>query len=172
MCWYKSGRRSIAVFIGALAFVGSLPACKPAIENNGAFDLKGFFTKEIARLSKLNQAVVKTVTHNSVSETKTVHITDWAQELAFFVDADINKPGWKNNYNFTDEDSLWVYRAKDPDLKVQELLINHKKQQIKWILIYTRTQNKLYYSAKKLTYFPDSVYRIGITQRVRLMGGN
>ena len=48
MYWYSPKLRSVAVLIGGLLVVALLPACKPTIENNGAFDLKGYFTKAVA----------------------------------------------------------------------------------------------------------------------------
>ncbi len=156
-----------------LALLVCLPACKPHIENNGAFDLSGYIKKEAARLKKANRPVVKTVYHNGITETKTVHIANWEQELGLFIDADINKPTWRNNYNVTDEDSLLAYRAKDSTLKVSEILINRTKQKIRWILIYTKTpKNYLYTTTQKLVYYPDSLYYISTRQDVRFMGRN
>jgi hypothetical protein len=172
MYWCKLRLKTAVTLVSGFALLTALPACKPEISNNGAFDLRGLLTKDAAKLNKLNPAVIKTVTHNGVSETKTVHIPDWAQELSLFIDADINKPSWKSNYKVNDEDSLLVYHAKDPDQKVQELIIKRNKQKVSWILIYTRTKNKLYYSAQRLTYFPDSLYRIDMSQRVRVIGTN
>lgn len=151
-----------------------LSGCRPDIKNNGAFDLSGYLKKDAALLKKLNKPVTKTVYHNGTSETKTVHISDWEQELGLFIDADINKPTWRSNYDVTAEDSLLVYRAKDKDkdLKVRYLLINRSKQKVRWILIYTKTENMLYKTNQKLTYFPDSLYSIEIVQHVKLNGTN
>src|SRR5580700_9983482 len=112
MYWFKSGLNNVALFILGFALLACLPACKPRIKNNGAFDLSGYFKKEAARLKKLNRPVIKTVFHNGVTETKTVHISNWEQELGLFIDADINKPTWRNNYNVNDEDSVLRYTAK------------------------------------------------------------
>lgn len=174
MYCFKSWLNCEALFILGFALLAFMPACKPRIENNGAFDLKGYITKDAGRLKKLNHAVIKTVFHNGVTETKTVHIDNWAQELGLFIDADINKPTWKSNYDVTAEDSLLVYRAKnkDKDLKVRYLLINHTKQKVKWILIYTKAENMLYKTTQKLTYYPDSLYSIEMVQHVRSMGTN
>ena len=157
-----------------IVLIACLPACKPQIANNGAFDLKGYITKDAARLKKLNKPVVKTVVHNGVTETKTVHIDNWEQELGLFISADINKPTWRSNYDVTAEDSLLVYRAKDKDkdLKVRYLLINRTKQKVRWILIYTKVDNALYKTTQKLVYYPDSLYSIEMQQHVKLMGTN
>jgi len=156
-----------------LAILACLAACRPQIKNNGGFDLSGYFKKEAARLQKSNRVVVKTVFHNGVTETKTVHINNWEQELNLFIDADINKPTWRSNYNVTDEDGVLRYTAKDSSVKVGEILIKRNKQKISWILIFTKTpKNYLYTTIQKLVYYPDSLYYISTRQDVKFMGRN
>src|SRR3984885_7484653 len=137
MYWFKSGPGKIVLLILGFALLAGLPACKPHIQNNGAFDLSGYMKRDAARLQKLNKPVIKTVYHNGTTETKTVHIANWEQELGLFIDADINKPTWKSNYDVIAEDSLLRYTAKDSSVKVREILITRNKQQIRWILIFT-----------------------------------
>jgi hypothetical protein len=174
MYWFKSSHKSKVLLMLSFVLLALLPACKPHIENNGAFDLSGYIKKDAARLKKLNRPVIKTVYNNGITETKAVHIDNWEQELGLFIEADINKPTWRSNYDVTAEDSLLVYRAKnkDKDLKVRYLLINRNKQKVKWILIYTKVDNMLYKTTQKLTYFPDSLYSIEMVQHVRLRGTN
>lgn len=160
------------VLIGGITLSAVLSACKPAIKNNGGFDLTGYLKKDAAGLNKLNRPVDKTVTHNGVTENKTVHIADWSSELGLFIDADINKPAFKNSYQVIDEDNLLVYKAKEKDLKVRELIIKRAGPDIKYILIYNKVENLLYKTTQKLTYFPDSVYRIETVQHVKLLGAN
>jgi hypothetical protein len=151
-------------------------ACKPDIKANGVgltyFDLKGFFTKDTLYLNHLNKPVVKTVSHNGATESKKVKVTDWGRELGLFIDADINKPAWKNSYNVTANDTFLIYRAKYPELKMREMLIKKDKDKVKWILIFNLTKNILYTSSEKLTYYPDSLYLIEKSQHVKLMGNN
>jgi len=172
MYWYKTKLKTAIVLIGVIMFSAVLPACKPEIKNNGGFDLTGYLKKDAARLNKLNRPVNKTVTHNGVTENKTVHIADWNSELGLFIDADINKPAFKNSYDIINEDSLLVYKAKEKDLKVRELILKRAGKYIKYILIYNKVENQLYKTTQKLTYFPDSVYRIETVQHVKLLGTN
>jgi len=172
MCWFKRWPGGAMVMIWAIVLSVLLPACKPEIKNNGAFDLKGYLTKDTARLNRQKPAVFKTVTHNGTTESKTVKIDDWGRELGLFIDADINKTAWKNSYSAIDEDGLLVYKAKDKDLKVRELIIKRDKQKVIYILIYNKIENLLYKTTQKLTYFPDSVYMIETNQHVKLMGNN
>lgn len=166
MFWFKRKIFAGLLLTGIALFC--LPACKPNIQKGDFFDLKGFITKDAARLDTLNPAVEKTVYHNGVTETKAVHISDWKSELGMFIDADINKPSWKSSYEVNSEDSLLVYRAKDKELLVQHLDIKHAGQKVLWILVYTKVSNMLYNTTQKLTYYPDSLYAIEMVQHVRL----
>jgi hypothetical protein len=172
MYWYKTKLKTVVILMCGITLPALLPACKPEIKNNGGFDLTGYLKKDAARLNKLNRPVNKTVTHNGVTETKTVHIADWNSELGLFIDADINKPAFKNSYQVIAEDSLLVYKAKEKDLKVRELIIKRAGGNIKYILIYNKVENQLYKTTQKLTYFPDSVYRLETVQHVKLLGTN
>jgi len=183
MYWYRL--RAALPLIGAIMLAVFFSACKPDARDNGHlkyFDLKDYFIKDSARLTKENKIVFKTVTHNGVSESKKVHIANWGGELNLFKDADINKPAWKDSYKIIDEDSILVYRAKKPNsMKVREILINKTKEKIKWILIYNKTPENtwlglkipsLYQTSERLIYFPDSLYIIERVQRVKLIGTN
>ena len=177
MYWCRLTLKSTAALVSGVLFTVWWSACKRDVKESGAalryFDINGYFTKDIARLGKLNKPVLKTVTHNTVSESKTVHINNWELELSLFKEADINRPAWKNSYTVIDEDGLVIYRAKYPELKMREMLIKKDKEKIKWILIYNKTpKNILYQTTEKLSYFPDSIYVIDKIQRVRLMGSN
>lgn len=64
------------------------------------FDLKGFLDNEIATHLKDVKKVRKTVTVNGKTETKEVEIKDWKEELKPFFNSDINRPAWRDKYNF------------------------------------------------------------------------
>ncbi len=171
MYWFK-----LRVWVAALMLIAYWSACKPDSKEAGTglkyFNVKEYFTANAARLQKLNKPVLKTVTHNGVTETKTVKIENWGQELDLFIGADINKPAWKNSYTVIDNNDGLLYKAKDPELKVREILIKKEGQKIKWILIFTHTKNILYQTTEKLSYYPDSLYIIEKGQTVKLMGSN
>jgi hypothetical protein len=171
MYWYKSKTFAlIALTCGVMLFFS---ACRPEIASAPKyFDIRGYFTKEIATLNKLNKHVLKTVTHNGSTESKEVLIKDWARELDLFIGSDINKPAWKNSYTIVNENGLFIYKSKEPELHIVQMLIKTDKQKVNWILIYTRSKNVLYLTSEKLTYYPDSLYIIEKDQKVRLMGKN
>jgi hypothetical protein len=176
MYWFKSAVIRVAALITCVALAAISPGCMPDVKDTSVykyFDLKKYMSADIARLQKLDKAVIKTVYHNGTTETETVHIGNWGQELGLFTDADINKPAWKKSYKIIDEDSLLVYRTKDTSLTVRELIVKRSGQKVKYILIYTKTKaNFLYKTTQRLTYFPDSLYEIVTEQKVRLMRKN
>jgi len=174
MYWYRSKPGIIPGYIGLVLILAT--ACKPDIKETGAalkyFDIKGYFTAETSRLKKLDKPVVKTVTHNGASETKTIHINNWGTELDLFIGSDINRPAWKDSYTITCSDNFFIYKAKFPELKMRQMVIKKDKDVVKWILIFNRTKNILYQTTEKLSYFPDSLYLIEKDQKVRLMRKN
>lgn len=154
--------------------LGGITSCKKdssaSVNTMAFFDIKGYFRADSLRLTKLNPLVNKTVVHNQIAETKKVRIPNWGIELNLFTESDINKPAWKSSYSVQTENDLLIYKAKDPLLKTQEIVIKKEGDKVKWILIFNHTKNILYETAEKLSYFPDSLYLIQKSQKVRLLG--
>jgi hypothetical protein len=176
MYWYKSSFPRLIACLGGVFLVIFNIACKPNVSDNGTtqkyFDVKGYFESEVARLTKQNKPVLKTVRYNKNVETKTIFIKDWASELDFFKSADINKPAWKDSYSVDTSGGFMIYKAKDPSLKMVEMIVKKQGTKVKWVLIFNQTKNLLYQTKEKLTYFPDSVYLIQKKQSVRVLGTN
>jgi hypothetical protein len=167
------GRNTLFVFLLGATL---LPSCRPDNIKKGAklkyFDLKGYFMADTARLNKLTGPISKTVSHNNVTESKKVVVKNWGNELGLFFASDINKPAWQESYTIQGDSNLIIYRAKDPELKTREIIINKPNNKVKWILIFNSTKNMLYQTTEKLSYFPDSAYVIVKYQKVRLLGAN
>lgn len=176
MYWYKPSNKKFAFLTIAFILLLCIAACKRDSSSSAGsvqfFDIKGYFKADSVRLTKLNPAVTKTVVHNGTTETKKVRIPNWGTELSLFTESDINKPAWKASYDIQNSNDLLIYRAKDPLLKTQRIIIKKEGDQVKWILIFNHTKNALYETAEKLSYFPDSLYLIQKSQQVRLLGKN
>ncbi len=164
------------MLIAGIGMTILLPSCKPEIKNDGAtakyFDLKAYFKADAARLSGIKKSTLKTVTHNGTTESKEVNINNWERELSLFSESDINKPAWRDSYKVQTTPTMVIYMATDDDLKTREIIINKTGGKVKYITIYNYTKNILYYTNEKLTYIPDSIYKIEKTQYVRLLGLN
>jgi len=179
MYWYKSKALFIVAVSCCALIIAALQGCsKPAIKETGArltyFDIKGYFERDSARLTKLNKPVYKTVMHNGVIESKTVHITNWGTEFAFFEASDINRPAWKNSYTVVADSDITIYLAKDSDLFTREVMIKQLNGKLKWIRIlnHSSKKNRFYSNGETLSYFPDSLYLIQKRQSIRLLGTN
>lgn len=181
MYWFKSltpspspkERGFISVML--LALVLFIASCRPDVkETKGTlqyFDIKSFFKADSARLSKIS-FITKTVTHNNITETKKVHIDNWGREFELFTNSDINRPAWRESYSISKGDNITIYQAKTPELKTRRIVIGKTGNKVKWILILNHTKNLLYENSERLSYFPDSLYQIIKTQKVRVMSKN
>ncbi|MCD8741643.1 hypothetical protein LT679_13600 [Mucilaginibacter roseus] len=170
MYWYK--RFKILALSATIA--SALVSCKPdaAVEGNRYFDIKGYFSNEAERLTKLHPHVEKTVKHNRQSESRDLGISSWKDELGLFSGSDINKPAWRDSYTVTKRGNTTVYKAKLPELKTQSITIINNGDKVQSIDIVNHTSNLLYTSTENLSYYPDSAYHIGKVQHVRLLGEN
>lgn len=174
MYWCKRYLTVIAALL-LLSIISCKRDSKAGTDTMKFFDLKGYFSSEAARLSKLNPEINKTAVYNKQSETKKVHITNWANELSMFSESDINKPAWRANYSIQSSDTLVRYKAKDTTLRTQLIAIKKKGGKIIWIFIYNHIHNKLfnmhlYETKENLIYSPDSYYRIIKRQSARVLG--
>lgn len=182
MYWYKSrsltpspspkGRGFLCIVVLALVLIASCrPDVKEAKGTQQYFDIKGFFKADSARLSKVG-LITKTVTHNAITETKKIHIDNWGREFELFTNSDINRPAWRESYSVSKGDNVIIYQAKTPELKTRRIVIGKTGDKVKWILILNHTKNLLYENSERLSYFPDSLYQITKTQKVRVMSKN
>jgi len=177
MYWFK---KHPAAFLG-LGMLLCLASCKrdsrAALDTGKFFDVKGYFASEAVRLSKLNPGIDKTAVYNKQTEEQKIHIGNWASELSMFSESDINKPAWRLSYDVQSSKGFTTYKAKDPELKTQDITIKKDGDKIKWILIVNHTKStiftkRLYETVEKLSYFPDSLYHIQKVQYTRLLGLN
>jgi hypothetical protein len=170
MYWYKRSFLLISSLILLLGLASCKQESKATADTKAFFDIKGYFEADSARLTKENPLVEKTVTHNGTAETQKAHISDWGTELSLFIQSDINRPAWRNSYEVSTTDNITRYKAKDPSLKTQAVLLKTENGKLKWIMIANHTKNMLYENTEKLSYFADSLYLIQKKQTVRILG--
>jgi hypothetical protein len=136
------------------------------------FDLKGYFSKTAQELNKRNPTINKTVAKDNIKETQNLTIKNWNQELALFIEADINKPAWKDSYRKDSTATKITYSANDEDLKTKRIEIFFEKGILAKIKINSTVDNLLYQSKEDLEYIPDSAYSIKKYQKVIFLGEN
>ncbi|TKC04610.1 hypothetical protein FA048_19300 [Pedobacter polaris] len=135
------------------------------------FDLETYFKQEAVRLAKKNQPIDKTVIINGKAEQKKLIINNWEQEFNSFIDADINKASWKGSFIFTKSDQLEIYTSNSKKIPVKKIEIAYVNEKVKSIRVFIVNTNDLYTSKDSLTYYPDSLYEIKKTQKIKLMDG-
>lgn len=162
----------IKAFILVLILSGCAKENKNSRNQIYYFDLKTYFNKTATELNSKKILVDKTVSKNELSENKKIEIKDWKTELALFIEADINKPAWKDSYIKDSTAAKIIYNAKDSDLKTQRIEIEFKNGIPIQFKINTKMDNILYHTTEELKFYPDSVYSIDKHQKVMLMGKN
>lgn len=152
-----------------LVLLGCNPTEKSQKNALNYFDLKSYFDKEALRLNKSNPLLSKTVEVNQQTETKEIHITDWAKEFSVFSAADINRNAWKGLFNAKHTDQQYLYTSDHEKVPVKEVLVIKKNGQVHGIRILVNYNNILYTSADTLSYYPDSLYEVKKKQQIRLL---
>lgn len=118
------------------------------------YDLKGFIENQIVYLSENKPEVSKTAILGSNREVSVTREMDWKKELELFVQADINKPSYRQSYEMIRNGPLhYEYRLKPGnDLPVAYLKIDTDSvlKQPLHVEALIRTKNKIYNSEKKL----------------------
>ncbi len=119
-------------------FILLIAACQTTVTDKKTpkafFDASDFFNAEIIRLDSLKPAVIKTVFVNDKSETKELATLNYTEELAPFVQSDINKPAWLDEYRtdtMRNEDTVSkylhthiIYTALKASLKTKKFTVH------------------------------------------------
>lgn len=144
-------------FIAAVLFL-SLVSCRPEEARDDApkvyYDLKGFIENQIVYLNEKKPEVSKTALLGSKREVSKTREVDWKKELELFIQADINKPSYRQSYEMVQNGPLhYEYRLKPGnDLPVSYVKIDTDsvlKQPLR-VEAMIRASNKVYHSEKKL----------------------
>lgn len=138
-------------------------------EQTQFFDLKTYFEKEYPRLEQVKKVVKKAVV-DGVEEQKTVDAINFKEELALFVDSDINKISWLDRYVvdslFADQQlQQLTYQAKDVNLKTNRLVVSFQNEKVSKIEIFRKTESIAATLEQQLIYQPDSGYSIESKQQ-------
>jgi hypothetical protein len=139
-----------------LLFLG-LAACTP--EKNQArtgqyYDLASFVESQIGELDSLRPTVEKTVVSGNARETKQISAINWSKELDLFVQADLNKPAYRNSYQVEKVgDYTLIYRARPGEevpVKYLKIEVDAAAGKPRHVEVTITSENYLYNSEKKL----------------------
>lgn len=136
----------------------TITSCTPEESRDDApkayYDLKGFVENQIVYLTDKKPEVSKTAVLGSKREISKTRDIDWKKELELFIQADINKPSYRQSYEVVQNGPLhYEYRLKpNNDLPVQYLRIDTDSvlKQPLYVEALIRAKNKIYDSEKKV----------------------
>jgi len=151
-------RSFLGVTTAAIFSVLIFSACQtPAGKHNEPavyYDVKGFVRNQIQLLNQQKPTVEKTMFVGNDQEKRSTNEVNWQKELELFVQADINKPAYRQSYAIARPDSLtYEYTIQtQEDLPVRYLKVVLDKPNGQPTLIEAKilAENKLYESEKNL----------------------
>jgi len=146
--------------VGLLLFLSICVQACSSSENkqkvNYYYDLESKMVAQIKLLNKSTAIFHKTTLAEGKSETKELNNIKWEKELAFFLQANINKSAFRNMYEETESQSgdtvFKTYEAKDSQLKVEKLVVGLSKNTQDLVCVEARicTDNYLYSAQRVL----------------------
>src|SRR5690606_20946163 len=141
MYWCKNkktaGKAVMAVVVTAL-FLCCTPSPKErTIKREAHFDIPAYFNAEIARLTKENPTIDKTVIKDSLSETREIQIADWETELSSFVSIDLNKPVYTGILEKDSTANTIKITSSDPKIDISSVKSNIMKMACQSNFVYS-----------------------------------
>jgi hypothetical protein len=121
------------------------------------FDIEDYFTDQAKLLAKNYSAVEKLLINNNDTQRVVLNNLSWKEELALFINSDINKPAWKDSYvtdSVYDDETLKLisYKSLEDNLPVKQIQIHFSNNIIEHIFIENATRNYVYNSVQVLSY--------------------
>ena len=156
MYWFKR-----CLLIAAICFCSCQGAVKDVPGNvpEQVFDLKSFFEAETERLTNDKSCRLKRTTNiDGKEEMSRVSSPNWSALLKPFLDSDINKPTWLENYRFEESEQsgnkVYRYRSAVEKMKTQDLQIvfKGKSDVVKSVGITNVANNFILSSSENLHY--------------------
>lgn len=118
------------------------------------FDLKGFIGNQVIYLNDKKPEITKTAALGKRKEVLKSRNVDWKKELELFVQADLNKPSYRQSYEVIRPDSShYEYRLKanaDLPVKYLKITIDTTLKQPVYVEALLVARNKIYSSEKKI----------------------
>ncbi len=119
------------------------------------FDVAGYVKGQIQTLSTQKPTVAKSAFINQETNNQTTKAIDWEKELELFVQADINKPAFRNSYTVVRPDSLtyqYTLKPTEEKLTVRTLTVklDSTTRQPAQITAVLKSENPLYHSERRI----------------------
>jgi len=156
-----------ALFFSATACQSSLEEPQGAAKTSAPvfFDLKGYMAQQVETLKMARPRVKKRVSINGKMEERVSDQINFEEELAIFINSDINKPAWSDKYT---KDSSFsggqvqniLYLAQQENLKTQMMLVSFSGGAVNKIELKNRTSAAIVTAEQTMIYTPGKGYSI------------
>lgn len=174
MYWYNMNKKYCsAVMVLALTalFLSCADTPKEKVSAATYFDIPTYFKEEVARLTLEKPLIEKTVVKDSLSETKSLQIADWENELSSFVSIDLNKPVYAGVLKRDSTANRIVITSTDPKLDLVQIEIQYgENSEPTAFRIQRHVQNSLFETQETLFYAKDKEYSLEKQQSIRILG--
>lgn len=144
----------LVIMIGFIFLVSCFSCSNPAqtTQNPSYYAWKEFLQTEINRLQKQPFAIQKTIVLDQKKEVKTLNEVNLTNEFSMFLEADLNKPAFKNSYDDLSENNLiWYSLKKGENLKTKKMQIQLDQLDLpEHVEIIIQESNFLFSTEKKL----------------------
>ncbi|MPR34517.1 hypothetical protein [Salmonirosea aquatica] len=118
------------------------------------YDIKGFIQSQIQLLNQQKPVVEKTMVVGNGQEKRSTSEVNWEKELELFVQADINKPAYRQSYAIARPDSLTyeytIQTQEDLPVRYLKVVLDQADGQPALIEARILAENKLFESEKNL----------------------
>ena len=130
------------------------------------FDLPSFFEQEIVELNQRDiRGMHKEIAINDKVEEQEIDAVELEQELAIFINSDINRLAWKDQYQvdsvFNQQQLEAIhYTALKDNLKTKKLSVYLKNGQVTYLQVRKGLSNMAAASSLELNYYKGKGYAI------------
>lgn len=163
--------------LGLLLLLVTLLGCTPKDAKKEAqlyfFDLEGYMRQQAQILQQDQPKAVKSVSLGEQVEEKVLSTLDYAKELELFMQADINKPAWRDKYSIDSAfnqagmlESL-TYEATDVKVPTRRLRIDFDRGLLSRVLVEEQFSSAIADTRRELSFMPGLGYQIVSVQTGR-----
>jgi hypothetical protein len=147
----------ILVLIAGIFLSGCIEPRQPNQFEKFYFDIENYFADQAKLLSNNYTEVEKLLINNNDTQRVVLNNLIWIEELAPFLNSDINKPAWKDSYRtdsvFDDETLKSIsYKSLEDKLPVKQIQLHFTNNTVDHIFIENATRNYVYNSVQVLSY--------------------
>jgi hypothetical protein len=156
-----------AQLFASILLIVSISSCvEPIRQGSSYFNCKKHFIALADSLQRSGMVLDKSIVSENGNEQKKIIAPIWKNELAPFIEIDINKPALRGTYKIREENHLAggtvvQYEALEPTATVRKLHIDYdSKKNVIGVWAVTATSNPYHASTDTLIYRSNGTYEI------------